>query len=186
MIIIICFGALAVSAWWFGTGHAMKSAQRNVAAGGSPYAIVLGAKVNGTQPSKSLRYRLEAAYDYAEKYPDVTLVLSGGQGEDEDISEGVAMAEYLTARGLPQERLIVEDQSTSTYENLVNSKRLLPPGTAAVTLITSDYHVARAGMLAKKVGWDWDAVSAKTPQSVKMKTGIRERLALLKTWVVGK
>ncbi len=164
----------------------MKSALRNTAAGGPQYAIVLGAKVNGTQPSKSLRYRLEAAYDYAQKYPDVILVLSGGRGPDEEISEGAAMAEYLTARGLPMERLIVEDQSTSTYENLVNSQRLLPSGTSAVTLITSDYHVARAGMLAQKAGWDWDAVPAQTPQSVKMKTGIRERLALLKTWVVGK
>ncbi|WP_244898639.1 YdcF family protein [Sporosarcina koreensis] len=186
IMVVGCAGVLVLAACWFSTGYTMKKAVRNAADGSSAYAIILGAKVNGTVPSKSLQYRLEAAFDYAEKHPGVILVLSGGQGPDEGVSEGAAMRDYLVTRGLPEERLLVEDQSTSTYENLVNSKRLLPAGQSKVTLITSDYHVARAGILAKRIGLDWDAVPAETPQSVKVKTDIRERLALLKTWVAGK
>ncbi|MBD7908087.1 YdcF family protein [Sporosarcina gallistercoris] len=186
LLFVILIGWFMIFVWWFATGHAMKEAQLKRADGSYSIAVVLGAKVNGTTPSLALRYRLEAALSYAESHPNVTLVLSGGQGEDEGISEAQAMENFLSAHGFPKDRMIIEDRSTSTYENLVNTKKLIPQGVTGITLITSDYHLARAGYLAEKVGYDWDAIPAKTPKVVEAKVRFRERLALLKTWIVGK
>lgn len=185
-MLVILVGGFMLIVWWFVTGHAMKEAQLKRGDGSHSIAVVLGAKVNGTTPSLALRYRLEAALSYAESHPHVTLVLSGGQGEDEGISEAQAMMNFLSAQGFPKDRMILEDRSTSTYENLVNTKKLIPQGVTGITLITSDYHVARAGYLAEKTGYEWDAIPAKTPKVVEAKVRFRERLALLKTWIIGK
>lgn len=153
--------------------------------GSYDYVLILGAKVNGEIPSLSLRYRLESAVDYAIQYPHVKLVLSGGQGKDEGISEAEAMYRYLKEHEIAENRLVIEDQSTSTYENLQFSQKIIPE-VSGVTIISSDYHLARARFLAKQLGWESDIVAAKTPESVKAKVLIRERLALLKTWVFRK
>ncbi|REB05625.1 YdcF family protein [Sporosarcina sp. BI001-red] len=186
LMFVILVSLSMIFVWWFVTSHAMNKAQNKRADGKYSVAVVLGAKVNGTTPSLALRYRLESALSYAESHPNVTLVLSGGQGPDEGISEAQAMVNYLSAQGFPENRMLVEDQSTSTYENLVNTKKLLPQEVTGITLITSDYHLARAGYLAEKIGVEWDAIPAKTPKVVEAKVRFRERLALLKTWIVGK
>ncbi|WP_199173639.1 YdcF family protein [Sporosarcina sp. P3] len=168
--------------FWMLPGDRIKQAQQMKANGKYEYAIILGAKVNGEIPSLSLRYRLESAVEYATQYPHVQLVLSGGQGKDEDISEAEAMYRYLQEHGIAKERLVFEDQSTSTYENLQFSQSMIPE-VEGVTIISSDYHLARARFLARQLGWESDVVVAKTPESVKAKVGLRERLALLKTWL---
>lgn len=186
LLVIISSLGISLLAWWISTTYVMNEAQSKRATGTYSYAIILGAKVNGTTPSLALRYRLDAALDYARQYPHVTLVLSGGQGPDEGISEAEAMHNYLTANGFPEARMILEDQSTSTYNNLENTKKLIPQNVTGITLITSDYHVARAGILAKKAGYEWDTIPAKTPKVIEAKVRFRERLALLKTWIAGK
>ncbi|MFD1205845.1 MULTISPECIES: YdcF family protein [Sporosarcina] len=163
----------------------MESGKSPVADGTNEYAIVLGAKVNGEKPSLTLQYRLEAALSYAEKHPDVIFVLSGGQGPDEGISEAEAMRRFLTGNGISEERLLLETNSTSTYENLTYSKELLPKGVKDITIISSDFHLARAKWLADSIGLSADVIPAKTPLSTKGKHEIRERLALMKTYVVG-
>lgn len=170
----------ALTDYWMGEGLKAKADGKN------EVAIVLGAKVNGEVPSLSLRYRLEAALAYGEAHPHVKFILSGGQGPDEAISEAEAMRRYLVEHGITEDRLLLETMSTSTYENIRNSKELLPEGVTAVTLITSDYHVARARKIAANLGLTTDAVAAKTPQIVKAKLKTRERLALLKTYLMGK
>lgn len=154
--------------------------------GTNEYAIVLGAKVRIDGPSLSLRYRLESALEYANDYPDVKLILSGGQGPDEHMSEAEAMRIYLVENGIEEERLLLESESTSTYENMVNSKNLLPSTIQSVTIITSDFHVARARMIARSLNLQTDAVGAKTPEVVKVQSNVRERIALIKTYIVGK
>jgi len=171
---------------WMLTGKWMQDGQSPTANGTHEYAIVLGAKVNGDIPSLSLRYRLEAALDYATKYPHVKLVLSGGQGNDEHISEAESMKGYLIDNGINEERLILESSSTSTYENILFSKELLPSSIHSATIITSDYHLARARLIASNLNLQSDAVKAKTPKVVEAKSRIRERLALLKTYIVGR
>ncbi|WP_199203618.1 YdcF family protein [Sporosarcina sp. P34] len=168
--------------FWMLPGERIKQAQQMKANGKYEYAIILGAKVNGEVPSLSLRYRLESAVEYATQFPHVQLVLAGGQGKDEDISEAEAMYRFLQQHGIAKERLVMEDQSTSTSENLQFSQNIIPE-VAGVTIISSDYHLARARFLARQIGWESDVVAAKTPESIKAKVLIRERLALLKTWL---
>ncbi|MBD7984487.1 YdcF family protein [Sporosarcina sp. Sa2YVA2] len=177
---------ILVSVIWMMSGKWITDGQKPTADGSNAYAIILGAKVNGEVPSLSLRYRLETAIAYAEKYPDVMFILSGGQGPDEDISEAEAMRRYLTDHGVDEERLLMESESTSTYENIRNSKKLMPEGINEITIITSDYHLARARFIAKNLDLQSDALPAKTPSSVKAKQHIRERLAIIKTKLVGK
>lgn len=172
---------------WMLTSKWMDEGLNPKADGSNDYAIVLGAKVKeGNIPSLALKFRLESALAYANKYPHVTLVLSGGQGDDEDIEEAVVMKNFLLENGIAEERLIIEDQSTSTYENLLFSKELLPDNVKSITIITSDYHLQRAKILAKKLEWKTDVVAAQTPEVVEAKVRLRERAALLKTYIVGK
>lgn len=179
-IVIIVVYLLYITTKW------MEDGQTPVANGTYTYAIVLGAKVNRTTPSLSLQYRLEAAATYANTYPHVQLVLSGGQGPGEDCSEAEAMYNYLVNKGIDPNRLLMEDKSTSTFENLSYSKQLLPTDVDAITIISSDYHLHRAQMIAENLQLETDVVAAKTPSSVSAKLRFRERLALLKTKVFGK
>lgn len=121
------------------------------------YVIILGAKVNGTTPSLSLRYRIDRAAEYLKDNPESKAVVSGGQGADEDISEAEAMARSLEAQGIDSGRILLEDRSTSTEENLRFSMALIESdgGSAdsAVAVVTSDFHVFRALRLAGKAGY---------------------------------
>ncbi|VEF46400.1 putative cytoplasmic protein [Bacillus freudenreichii] len=166
---------------WILTGKWIADGKKPEADGTYEYAFVLGAKVNGETPSLSLQYRLEAALLYAKQHSHVKLILSGGQGTDEFISEAEAMKRYLVAHGIPEGRLILEKNSTSTHENIAFSKKLLPNSVSGITIITSDYHLARARKIASRLGLQTDAVATETPAIVRLKLTSRERLALLKT-----
>ncbi|MCZ2260849.1 YdcF family protein [Sporosarcina sp. G11-34] len=171
---------------WILTGKWIANGQKPIADGTNDYAIILGAKVNGEIASLSLRYRLDAALDYANQYPHVRLILSGGQGVGEHISEGEAMKKYLMEKGIDEHRLLVESASTSTYENILYSKELMPPTVESVTIITSDYHLERSKRIAQSLDLQTDVVAAKTPKVVEQKLRLRERLALIKTAIIGK
>ncbi|WP_291754266.1 YdcF family protein [Lysinibacillus sp. UBA5990] len=166
-----------------------KEIERGVEAkadGSANYMIILGAKVKpGGVPSLSLKSRLEVAVPYLVKYPQAKVIVSGGQGPDEDRTEASVMREYLEQNGIDATRIIEEDQSTSTYENLVFSKELLPKETKKITIVSNDFHLKRAKYLAESLDFEVDVVSAKTPKSVEAKLKIRERAALLKTYIVG-
>ena len=130
------------------------------------YLIVLGAGVNGTVPSLSLRERLDAAYDYLSENPEVICIVSGGQGNNENISEALCMYNDLTHRGIPAERVWMEDKATSTRENIAFSLALIEentgtrPTTAGV--LSNEYHLYRAGRIAQAQGLDAVPVPAKT------------------------
>ena len=113
-------------------------------------AIVLGAGVNGTVPSLSLRTRLEAALAYLEKWPAIPVVVTGSQGPGEEISEAECMADWLLARGVPEERILREDQADNTAENIRFSLALLEErgiDTAGpIAVVSSDYHLYRASL----------------------------------------
>ncbi len=131
-----------------------------------PYIVVLGAKVNGTSPSLSLSDRIEAAYNYLTANPDTVAVLSGGQGPDEGISEAQCMYDRLTARGISSRRLLMEDKATSTWENIRFSLDILENETGirpkSIGLISSEYHLFRAGLLARECGVEPIGIPAKT------------------------
>lgn len=111
--------------------------------------IVLGARVNGTRPSVSLENRLEVAYDYLTQHPDADVILSGGQGDGEDITEARCMYEYLTSRGISADRIYLEERSTSTAENILFSKEIYNFDGKSVALVSSGFHLYRAKLLAR-------------------------------------
>jgi len=116
------------------------------------YIIVLGAHVRGTTPSAALRWRIEEAYDYLTENPDTVAILSGGQGKGEDISEAECMRRELVERGIDESRLILEDNSTSTAENMEFSFRIIGDLSAPVGIVTNNFHVWRSVRSARAVG----------------------------------
>ena len=133
---------------------------------GADYVIVLGAKVNGTTPSHAMEDRLSAALRYLNDYPDAVAIVSGGQGDDEGVSEAEAMAVWLRANGVADERILLEDQSETTRENLENSFAIIRSrgGDPAdgVAIVTSEYHLYRAREMASALGARPIGVAART------------------------
>ncbi len=122
------------------------------------YLIVLGAKVNGTKPSHILYKRIEKAYTYLDVHPQCKVIVSGGKGEDEGISEAEAMKNSLLDYGIDGNRIILEAASTNTKENLEYSKAILEKmgvdvSKAKVVVVTTDFHVLRAVGIARKAGY---------------------------------
>ena len=128
---------------------------------GLDYIVVLGAWVNGAQPSGSLRNRIQVAAEYLEANPNTLAVLSGGQGPDEDISEAWCMYENLLADGIDPMRLKMEYRSTDTVENLRYSREYIPTD-ATVGIVTNNFHIFRALATARKQGWDVSPVPVAT------------------------
>lgn len=186
IVTVLIIAMVLVILLWILTGKWIANGQKPIADGKNDYAIILGAKVNGENPSLSLRYRLDAALDYANDYPHVQLVLSGGQGPGEHISEAEAMRRYLMENGIDEDRLLLESTSTSTYENILYSQEMLPSSVRSVTIITSDYHLVRSKRIAQNLNLQADVVAAKTPEVVEQKLRFRERIALIKTAIIGK
>lgn len=124
-------------------------------------AVVLGCSVKGTRPSTILKERMDAAYRYLTENEEAYCILSGGQGTGEDISEAECMYRYLTEKGIDPERLIREDTSSNTEENLTEAKRLLQEHGLGneITIVTSEFHEYRANAMAGRLG----LVSYSTP-----------------------
>lgn len=152
--------------------------------------IVLGAGVNGTEPSLSLRTRLDAALTYLEGHPEIPVVLTGGLGYGEEITEARCMYEYLTARGIDGSRLILEEQAANTAENFALSRPLLEmagvnPVTDPVAVVTHDFHMARSRLIAVRQGYvNPQGVPAKLPWlHLEINYYVRESFALVKTLI---
>lgn len=162
----------------------MKSAEP-----GAKYVVVLGAAVYGEEPSITLSRRLDRAILYAEENPGAKLVMSGGQGEGEDISEAECMRRYASERGVAPDRILLEDRSTSTNENLAFSKAVIAAdggNGARVAIVSSGYHLYRAEQTAKKLGLNGFGVAGADGYPLYM-VGmyLREALAVVKLWVFG-
>lgn len=115
------------------------------------YVIVLGAQVHADKPSVVLKYRLDEAILYLNENPETICIVSGGQGKNEPYSEAYGMEKYLTENGIDKERILLEDESKTTEENLSNSRKYIPED-ATVGIITNDFHMFRALQIAEKQG----------------------------------
>lgn len=126
--------------------------------------IVLGCKVYGEHASRSLRERLDVALIYLEENPDSQCIVSGGMGKGEKISEAECMYRYLIKKGIDSSRIIKEDKSTSTRENLRFSKKIMDERgmNENIAIATSEYHQYRASQIAKSLGFSVGAVSGHT------------------------
>lgn len=134
------------------TGVWLGQNMQGAAEPAADYAIVLGAGVDGTTPSQALAERLRAAKTYLERYPNAILILSGGQGDYENISEAQCMYDWLTARGVDPARLRREDRASTTAENLAFSLDLIEAETGVrperIGVISAEYHLLRASLIA--------------------------------------
>lgn len=149
------------------------------------YIIVLGAQVRENGPSVALRYRLDAATDYLKQNPETLCIVSGGQGANEPFSEAEGMANYLIENGIEERRIILEDKSTSTVENLKYSKILMEVPYDSVGIVTNNFHMFRATRIAKAQGLNGvfgvaaDSSALYLPNNV-----LRECLGILKDWMM--
>lgn len=149
-----CLSAAGVAATGLLYAQVVCWEERDESDRAAEVVIVLGAGVNGTVPSAALQSRIDAAAAYLRRHRGARAVLSGGQGPGEDISEARAICRALTAQGIAPERLLLEEASTNTRENLRNSLALLDAAgmkPARVAVVTNDFHMARARLLLSRL-----------------------------------
>lgn len=151
--------------------------------------IILGCQVRQNGPSVLLQDRLDEALGYLEDHPDMTVVVSGGQGDDEPTTEAQAMAEYLMEHGVEEENILLEDESHNTTQNFQYSKALLAQedidDSDGVLVVSNGFHLTRARMLAERAGFD-NVSTLAAPEShmpSRLYMYIREPLALVKSFV---
>ena len=151
--------------------------------------IVLGCQVKEDGPSILLRDRLDEALNYLEDHPDLTVVVSGGQGPDEPTSEAQAMADYLIANGVDGEKVLLETASHNTAQNFAYSKKQMDEAqidySDGILVVSNGFHLTRARMLAQRAGFE-EVYTLAAPTShlpSRLHMYIREPLALVKSFV---
>ena len=151
------------------------------------FMIVLGCGLrNDGTPTPLLKGRIDNALAFAKRQKEHTgkelsYVCSGGQGEDEIVSESEAIKRYLMEQGIPEDRIIKEEQSTSTYENMLFSKEKIMERNpqAKVAFSTTNYHVFRSGLFARMAKMKAEGSGAKTKWYFWPNAAVREFVGLL-------
>lgn len=147
------------------------------------YLIVLGCGVDGERPSLMLQSRIDTAENFLKAHPNVVAVLSGGQGPGEDITEAEAMRRALVAAGIDESRLLLEETSTDTIRNISNSLDIIGRDSGKVAILSNDFHLYRARVIARHEGVDAATVCAATPRvDLSLVYHIREYFSLVKVF----
>lgn len=150
------------------------------------YIIVLGAQVKENGPSAALKFRLDEAYDYLVANENTICIVSGGQGYNEPYSEAQGMYDYLTERGIDGERIIMEDKSTDTSENIAYSAVFLDRENDRVGIVTNNFHVFRSVHLAKHQGIKHVCgIAADSNVIFQLNNMVREFFGIIKDLVFG-
>jgi uncharacterized SAM-binding protein YcdF (DUF218 family) len=151
------------------------------------YLIVLGAQVYNGRVSTILRHRLDAAYDYLAQNPETKVIVTGGQGFNEPYPEAEGMAAYLMDRGISEERILKEDQADNTVQNIEYSFAMIDPENDRICIVTNQFHVHRAMLLAKKAGAKHlSGIGAPSDPLYLLNNMVRESAALIKDWLIGR
>ena len=153
---------------------------------GTP-VVILGCGLAGTHIDIMLQSRANTAIYYL-KNKDTTAkcIVSGGKGVNELLSEAQAIKNYLMQNGIPESRIIVEDKSTNTYENIRNSADIIKKdGMSDMAVATDSYHEFRVSVLVKKQNMKFYALPSKTPPDLFLAYWIRESLAVTKVLIFG-
>ena len=143
------------------------------------YIIVLGAGIKGKRVTPLLASRIDKGIELLKYNPNAKLILSGGMGPGEDIPEGVAMADYAKQNGVSEEKIVIEDKSKNTYENLLFSSKLMGKENPKIALVTTSYHVFRALVFAKKLNIPCIGYGSKTKWYFTLNALIREYIGYL-------
>ena len=186
LLTLVLIGALFFSIMF---GLVMVGAH-DVIRGDPQVMIILGCRVMpGGEPSILLQDRLDTALDYLDDHPEMTVVVSGGQGSNEPTSEAACMADYLEEHGVDSDQILLEDQSSNTKENLIYSRELLEEHgivvlSDEVLVVSNGFHLTRAQMLAERYGYKSVFVLAAPTSHIpsRIQMYIREPLALAKSF----
>jgi uncharacterized SAM-binding protein YcdF (DUF218 family) len=143
--------------------------------------LVLGGGTKNNRPGAVLKGRLDQALAYAENHPDVTFIVSGGLGFGKTTSEGTIMKNYLVENGILPERITIEEKATSTYENLLYTKKMIQPDDQ-VLIVTSDFHLFRTKMIAERVGVEAEGLGSPLRISSIPQAHVREYMAIIKSY----
>lgn len=153
---------------------------------GADYCIILGAQWKVSGPSYILRLRLDAALEYLRENPETIVIVSGGRGSDEPISEAQGMKEYLVNAGIEEERILTEDTSNNTVSNLSNSGALLDKANDRVVLVTNNFHVYRACSIARRQGYvHLEGLAADSHMGMLPNNLLREFFGVIKDTMTG-
>lgn len=159
----------------------VSSRKRNL-----PYLIVLGAQVRGRKLSSSLYRRIERARLYLTGNPETVVIVSGGQGKGEEVTEAFAMRQYLLEHGIEEKRIFMEGCSTTTEENLKFSAEYISDLKIPVGIVTNNFHMYRACCYAKRLGYqNPESVPAGCPPVFFINYMVREFFALAKMMLMG-
>lgn len=147
--------------------------------------IILGCRVKENGPSLMLDKRIETAYAYLSENPEVICIASGGKGDDEPMSEAECIRQGLIRRGISPDRIIPEDKSVNTYENIRNSLAILDSIGAErrAVIVTSEFHQLRASLISEKQGLESYSASSRTYLPLLPSYWIREWFAVMYEWV---
>ena len=115
--------------------------------------IVLGAQVRGKKITNSLKRRLDRGIAYLKENPETRVVVSGGQGKGEDVTEAFAMAQYLVSHGIAEEQISLEEKSRNTYENLKYSALLVDSMDDRIGIVSNNFHIYRSLLLGRQIGY---------------------------------
>ena len=155
-------------------------AHKGNAKGEKDFLLILGCRVRGTRAEETLRMRAEKAAEYLSAHPEAVAIACGGiVHADQIISEAQAIEEILISKGIEKERIIREDKSTTTVENFRNAKKIIGEENHSIALLSSDFHLMRAKLIAKKAGLMCETVAAPSPKKELAKNYIREFFALI-------
>lgn len=144
--------------------------------------IVLGCQIIGDQPSRMLRYRLDAAEQYLKAHPDAAAVVSGGRSPTEAYSEAEVMKNELVKRGIDASKIYLEDRSADTEENIRFSGQIISENklSGQTAIATDSFHQLRAAVYANRAGLSPAPLSARTPWGLLPSYWVREFFALAK------
>lgn len=150
------------------------------------YLLILGAGLKGEKLSLTLNSRMNTGLEYLRSHPGTKVIVSGGMGIGEDITEAEAMKRFLIENKIDNNRIIKEEKSTSTMENLLYSRSIFIKGGGKneIMIVTSEYHMFRAKLLAKRVGLAPYGLPARTPVTILPNSYLREYFAVLKSLVL--
>lgn len=150
------------------------------------YLVVLGAQLKESGPSRVLQLRLDKAYDYLIEHPDTKVIVSGGQGANEPDTEAEGMYQYLVKKGISPERIIKEDKSRNTSENINFSSEFFEKESQRIGIVTNNFHVFRAVGLAKYAGYqDVCGIPAPSEWYMLPNNMFREFFGVVKDFFVG-
>lgn len=148
------------------------------------YIIVLGAQVKESGPSVVLRYRLDRAVSYLKENDNTLVIVSGGKGINEPATEASVMKEYLINEGINEERIIIEDKSNTTKENLINSKKITRDN-KSIGIVTNNFHMYRALLIGKKYKVKAVGIPSKSTSYYLSNNLLREVIAFIKFIILG-